>query len=260
MGKFARRIGCLLLLAGFSSLAVGCSGHPAAGRMADGGTDRTRITIFANLHTEEVPDKLIEELLEERTNTELEIQWIPDGSYDEKVNAAIVTGSLPHALFLKNAASLPDFRDEMRSGMFWEIGSRLQRYPNLSRLKPEMLRNLSVDGRIYGLYQERPLSRQGVIYRKDWADRLGLKAPESIGDLYEMLWRFTHDDPDGNGLDDTIGLADRGIWSTARSRRSVRTTACRTDGARRTACCCPSTCSGNISTRCASSASCTRRA
>jgi len=210
MGKFARWIGCLLLLAGLPVLAAGCAGKPAAGRMADGGPDRTRITIFANLHTEEVPDPRIEERVEELTNVDLEIHWIPDGSYDEKVNAAIVTGSLPHALFLKNAASLQDFRDEMRSGMFWEIGSRLHRYPNLSRLKPDMLRNLSVDGRIYGLYQERPLSRQGVIYRKDWADRLGLKAPESIGDLYEMLWRFTHDDPDGNGLDDTIGLADRG--------------------------------------------------
>lgn len=214
MGKSIGIFGCLALTTALSVFAIGCAGRPAdvpaAVRTADHEPNRTRITIFANLHTAEVPDKRIEELVEERTNTDLEIQWIPDGSYDEKVNAAIVTDALPNALFLKNAASLPGFRDEMRSGMFWEIGSRLHRYPNLSRLKPEVLRNTSADGKIYGLYQERPLSRQGVIYRKDWADRLGLSAPDSIEDLYEMLRRFTYDDPDGNGLDDTIGLADRG--------------------------------------------------
>jgi ABC-type sugar transport system, periplasmic component len=214
MGKRKGMKGCLAFMAGLAVLAAGCAWRPADvpadGRPADSEPARTRITIFANLHTAEVPDKRIEELVEARTNTELEIQWIPDGNYDEKVNAAIVADALPHALFLKNAASLAWFKNEMRNGLFWEIGSRLHRYPNLSRLKPEVLRNLSVDGEIYGLYQERPLSRQGVIFRKDWADRLGLSAPASIEDLYEMLRRFTHDDPDGNGLDDTIGLADRG--------------------------------------------------
>jgi len=100
-------------------------------------------------------------------------------------------------------------RDPIRSGMFWEIGPLLAEYPNLSKLRPEILRNSSVDGRIYAIYQERPLSRQGIIYRKDWADRLGLDAPRTIEQLYEMLRAFTHDDPDGNGKQDTFGLADR---------------------------------------------------
>lgn len=211
MKKSIRRFTLLIVL---SALLTGCAirmGSGAeGGRPAENLPERTRITIFANLHTAEVPDERIERMVEERTNTELDIQWIPDGSYDEKVNAAMVTDSLPQALFLKNAASLPLFRDKMRNGMFWEIGPRLSRYPNLSNLNPEVLRNTSTDGKIYSLYQERPLSRQGIIFRKDWADRLGLSAPSSLDELYEMLWRFTHDDPDGNGLDDTIGLADRG--------------------------------------------------
>jgi putative aldouronate transport system substrate-binding protein len=80
----------------------------------------------------------------------------------------------------------------------------------LSKLRRDVLMNASVGGRIYGLYQERPASRQGIIYRKDWADRLGLKAPSTIDELYGMLKQFTENDPDGNGRKDTIGLADRG--------------------------------------------------
>lgn len=172
--------------------------------------NRTKITIMANLHTAEIPSDTIEKMVEEKTGTELEIRWTPDGSYDERVNASLATGTLPKALYLKNAASVSLFRNEMRDGMFWEIGPFLDRYPNLSGLKPEVLRDISVDGRLYALYQERPLSRQGVIYRKDWADNLGLKPPSNIEELYGMLKQFTDRDPDRNGIADTVGLTDRG--------------------------------------------------
>lgn len=144
-----------------------------------------------------------------KTGVQLNIQWVPDGSYDEKVFASLATGTLPQALYLKNAASLSYFRDEIRSGLFWEIGPYLEDYPNLQRLKPEVLKNTAIDGKLYSLYQERALARSGIIYRKDWADRLGLSAPETLDDLYEMLKGFTYKDPDNNGIDDTIGLTDR---------------------------------------------------
>src|SRR5690606_41101589 len=55
----------------------------------------------------------------------------------------------------------------------------------------------------------RPLCRQGLIYRKDWADKLGLGTPETIEDIYEMAKAFTEQDPDGNGKNDKFGLTDR---------------------------------------------------
>lgn len=180
---------------------------------ADGGNASfersTRISMMANLHTTEIPSDRIEKEIEEKTGVQLDIQWVPDGSYDEKVFAALATGTLPQVLYLKNAASLSYFRDEIRSGLFWEIGPYLDGYPNLKRLKPEVLRNTAIDGKLYSLYQERALARSGIIYRKDWADRLGLPAPETLDDLYEMLKGFTYNDPDNNGIDDTIGLTDR---------------------------------------------------
>ena len=98
-----------------------------------------------------------------KTGVQLNIQWVPDGSYDEKVFASLATGTLPQALYLKNAASLSYFRDEIRSGLFWEIGPYLEDYPNLQRLKPEVLKNTAIDGKLYSLYQERALARSGII-------------------------------------------------------------------------------------------------
>lgn len=196
-----------LTLAACSPLDLVGSSPAATSQAQD--AERATITIMANLHTSEVPSRTIELLLEEQTGFLLDIHWTPDGSYEEKFNAAMATDTLQEAVFLKNGEMLNLVRDPIRSGMFWEIGPLLADYPNLSRLKPEIMRNSSVDGRIYGIYQERPLSRQGIIYRKDWADRLGLAPPRTLEELYEMLRAFTQDDPDGNGLTDTFGLADR---------------------------------------------------
>ncbi|MFE9276994.1 extracellular solute-binding protein [Paenibacillus glucanolyticus] len=201
------------------SVLAGCGGGssaPAATGTSNGSavqgenkSEPVAISIMANLHTPEVPSDMIEKLLEEKTGTKLEIQWVPDGTYDEKVNASFATGTLPQVTYLKNAASLVNMRDAIRNGQFWEIGPLLDQYPNLSRLKPEVLKNTAVDGKIYALYREVPLSRQGIIYRKDWADKLGLSAPTHIDEFYNMLKQFKENDPDGNGKDDTIPLTDR---------------------------------------------------
>src|SRR5690606_27241953 len=44
---------------------------------------------------------------------------------------------------------------------------------------------------------------------KDWLDNLGLSEPTNIDELYDVFVQFTKNDPDQNGEDDTIGLADR---------------------------------------------------
>lgn len=44
--------------------------------------------------------------------------------------------------------------------------------------------------------------------RKDWLDKLHLEMPRNTEDLLEVARRFTFDDPDGNGIDDTWGFSD----------------------------------------------------
>lgn len=170
-------------------------------------TDENKpISIMVHLQTPEVPDKKIQNLIEEKTGTKLDIQWVPASNFDERLNAAFATGSLSQVLYVSD---LDTFQQAIRDDQFWEIGPYLDDFENLSNLKPEILNNTMVDNKIYTLYQGRPLSRSGIIYRKDWADNLGLDAPTNIDEVFEMLRAFTEDDPDGNGRDDTFGLTDR---------------------------------------------------
>ena len=164
------------------------------------------ISIMTPLHTAETPDSKIQELIEEKTNVKLDIQWIPATTYADRMNTAFATESLTDIVNIPMEGA---FKEAIRDDQFWEIEPYLDEFENLSNLKEEILANTMVDGKLYALYQGRPLSRQGIIYRKDWADNLGLSAPKTTDDFYEMVKQFTENDPDGNGVDDTIGLADR---------------------------------------------------
>lgn len=102
-------------------------------------------TIMANLHTPEVPEEKMLEQIEEATNTDIEIQWVPDNNYEDRLNTAFATNSLPEAVFLKNQASFIQFREAMEDDQFWEIGQYLDDFENLSKLKDNVLDNTRVN-------------------------------------------------------------------------------------------------------------------
>ena len=68
------------------------------------------------------------------------------------------------------------------------------------------MRAASSNGRMYGVPRHRTLVRSGFGFRQDWLDNLGLKAPTTWEEFADMLYQFTYGDPDGNGVDDTVGL------------------------------------------------------
>lgn len=209
----------LLLLVACSDDKEGSSSEDKGSSGEDG--KKPKISLMTKLHTAEVPDEKILKLVEEAANVELEIEWVPDNNYSDKLNTAFATGTFPQAVTM-GADQVDQFKGAIRDDQFWEIGPYLDEYENLSKLKEEVVANTMVDGKVYSLYQGRPLSRQGMIYRKDWADNLGLEAPKTLEEFREMARAFSEDDPDGNGKDDTIGLTDRsdliyGVYKTIAS-------------------------------------------
>lgn len=143
--------------------------------------------------------------LEAYTNTKLSFRWVPSSSYEDKFNITLASGEIPMLTLVTNKSS--SYINAVRAGAFWEIGPYLADYPNLAKANENVLNNISVDGKVYGLYRSRPYARNGIAFRQDWLDNIGLEKPETIDDFYNMLDAFTNDDPDGNGENDTYGMA-----------------------------------------------------
>ncbi|MGN0180837.1 MAG: extracellular solute-binding protein, partial [Candidatus Ornithomonoglobus sp.] len=149
----------------------------------------------------------------------LDLQWVATTAYGEKVTAAMGANEYPHVMLVTTRNS--SVIQNSKAGTFWDITDAFTKtdakyvseenpegyvYPKLAQANATVNRNISVDGKIFGVYRARVIGRQGVTIRKDWLDNLGLEIPKTIDDFEEVLKQFTVGDPDGNGKDDTYGM------------------------------------------------------
>jgi hypothetical protein len=72
----------------------------------------------------------------------------------------------------------------------------------------------TVNGKLVCLSAEPGEQLWGWNIRQDWLDKLGLKAPTTPDELYNVARAFTLNDPDGNGRNDTYGFTAAGEGKT----------------------------------------------
>ena len=137
----------------------------------------------------------------------LNLKWAPSATYNEKTVTTMGSGVYPHAMLVSTRNS--SVIVAARKGIFWNITDAFapdSPYENLKQSSELINRNISIDGDNYGIYRSRELGRAGISIRKDWLDKLGEPIPETLEDLDRVMRRFTEEDPDGNGVDDTYGM------------------------------------------------------
>ncbi|WP_055105722.1 extracellular solute-binding protein [Paenibacillus ihumii] len=209
------------LIAAMMAAVAGCGGNSggSAAEPASTGADSGNegkgqgeqapldLTIMLPIFKTNYPkdDGPVVEEIEKRTNSNIHFEWVPNASYADKFNITLASGKLPHIIYVGDVKA-PSFVSAAKSGAFWEVGPYLQHFPNLSGANPVIMENSSIEGKNYGIYRGRVLGRNGVAFRKDWLDNVGLEAPQTVDDFYNMLKAFKEQDPDQNGQDDTYGM------------------------------------------------------
>ena len=154
-------------------------------------------------NTDQVIDKLTE-----YTGTEVDCTFALNDAYNDKLTLTLAGGSgMPMVL------TVPEMTSQIvtyaQAGAFWDLSQFINEedYPNLAKANPDISNHLTVDGQLIGIYRGRTVGRYGLGYRTDWAENLGYtEAPQTIDEVYQMMYDFTYGDPDGNGQDDTYGL------------------------------------------------------
>ncbi|MDR1541291.1 MAG: extracellular solute-binding protein [Clostridiales bacterium] len=175
------------------------------------------ISIMTRMGTAEAPlpnNPVITEI-ERISNTKLNIEWVPAAAYSEKINATIASNDYPMVMMLENGNKRGTVEvDAVRAGVFWKVGDYMPNFDNLKDLDPGTINNASIDGELWGMFRTRPIVRNGGYYRSDWAEKLGFGDPKNLDELTAMLRAFVNDDPDGNGIADTGGLAQEQSFDT----------------------------------------------
>lgn len=179
------------------TIAIGQEVDPSDTSLQDGDTP------LDNQYTRHVKENL---------NIEVEHAFTASPSnYDQKVSLAIASNDLPDAMVvgpvelrqLVEADQIADLTDVYENYASPAIKEIIDSSNGLA------MENVTFDGKIMAIPNSQA-SADGVHnlwIRQDWLDNLGLEPPETVEDLKEVARAFVEEDPDGNGQDDTIGLA-----------------------------------------------------
>jgi len=151
-------------------------------------------------------DKELTKKIEEETGLVIEWVGIPQSSYNEQVGIMIAAGDLPD-VFINGVPNFAQFVDS-----FVALDNYIDDYaPSVSAFYEEYpeikLAGIFPDGSIYGfpyMQANNFHANNSLTINYTWLDTLGLDAPETLDELFDVLTAFKEKDPNGNGMADEI--------------------------------------------------------
>ena len=155
----------------------------------------------------------IERNLEKRFNLELKPIFMDANAYNKRRPLMLCGGDIPDVMW---SGAPFQVRANQRNGFIMELPVDL-----ILKHCPTYVKWLNTYGKEAWLYSQYEGKNYGLptvdadanrprisCWRKDWLHNVGIeKVPETVAEMHEALYRFRHNDPDGNGEKDTYGWA-----------------------------------------------------
>lgn len=162
----------------------------------------------------------VELYIEEMFDVDLNVWYIERSKWDELLNIRIATGEVPDVFV---STSSKAFYNYVNQNVLAEVSEEKirEKAPALAAAvdgyDPDSWKFSKVDGVNYAvpLYNYNNRFHIASVWRDDWLKNVGInKIPETIEEFEEAFYKFRNEDPDGNGVKDTYGLSDKGIFNS----------------------------------------------
>lgn len=169
-------------------------------------------------------------LLEEHgLNVDIEIVYIEQANYAELLNTRLAGGTAPDVFLAQGNTTLETYFDQgvIKS---WDIEFFKENAPDVYDFvmngaaygdlidDVDMWKEYSMlDGEMVTVPSFKPdgsMPSKQLIYRGDWLEALEVSEdalPKTVDEYVDLCYRFTNEDPDKNGANDTFGLSATGI-------------------------------------------------
>ena len=159
-------------------------------------------------------DNEVAKTINERFNVDITTLLV-NGFDNDKMNVTLASGDIPDVFIRWGTQGYYDdgiiqaITKDMVAKYMPETYKAANSYGDAAWL----LNTSSSDGAIMGIPQI-AVAGDAVIamaVRQDWLDKVGAAVPTSIDELTEVMRKFTLEDPDGNGKNDTYGMSAPGM-------------------------------------------------
>ncbi|MGI5898538.1 MAG: hypothetical protein ACOX8S_01270 [Christensenellales bacterium] len=138
---------------------------------------------------------------------QIDLVVIPRAELEDKMIVLMASGSAPDLFSNSNLINTVIQKQQVLE-ITDEIIDRIPYYKDLIEKYP-MIKDHAMtagNGKMYAIGSIQPMyGNHNVVVRTDWLENVGLGIPTTVEELYEVLYAFTYNDPDGNGADDTYG-------------------------------------------------------
>lgn len=146
------------------------------------------------------------QLISSKLGINLQLTALPSNESDQdvKINAAAAANSLPDLFMIRRET----WQKLVPTGLIAPVDDLYAQMPNRTaqQYDADSRAFTTLNGKSWGLASPGSIAKnEGLLIRKDWLDKLGLKVPATTDELFAVMKAFTEKDPDGNGKNDTYG-------------------------------------------------------
>ncbi len=160
-------------------------------------------------------------LIEEKFDVEINMINYDVEVYKQKKPTLLASGEIPDIIYEMDPS---DVQTDAKQGFIMEMPYDMIKekcpdiFAELNEEVPDAWLYSRYDGKNYGIPNIGYTGGYNAvsIWRTDWLRNVGIdKVPETIEEMHDALYKFRHNDPDGNGIKDTYGMSgDITNWAT----------------------------------------------
>jgi putative aldouronate transport system substrate-binding protein len=158
---------------------------------------------------------MIQPEVEEKYGVTFDVWYVDKQQYDEALGVRFAAGEMPDYMLIFNPSNIGKYVEQgVLAPITDDIFDKLPTYNSIIEeydTDGTIYNDVMVGGQIYALRRINLNTAYPtvLVWRTDWLENVGInKIPETLDEFTEALTRFTFDDPDGNGRDDTYGMSD----------------------------------------------------
>ncbi len=152
-------------------------------------------------------------LIEDKFNVSINMLNYDNEAYAKKKPTLFASGEVPDIVYEMDPANV---QTDAEQGFIMELPYAMLEekcpdiYAELNKVAPANWVYSRYEGKNYGIPNINYAGGNNSvsIWRTDWLENVGIdKIPETIDEMHDALYKFTHNDPDGNGKNDTYGMS-----------------------------------------------------
>ncbi len=211
-----RRTVAMMMAAAMGTSMIGVV--PAA---ADEERETLKVALTQSSMVTDYENNYFTKYLEDKLNINIEFYMLPADAAETRTKVNLMATSnddLPDVMITDNFLTNEMILQLGGSGFFTPLNDYLndpEKMPNFNAIPDEDREDIlqattMADGNIYGFAAYEPetwnLTPNRMFINRAWLDKLGLEVPTTTDELKTVLEAFRDGDPNGNGVQDEIGV------------------------------------------------------